>query len=196
MAANTRPYFMTLEGVDHMVEATNPAQAVRHVVGAALTELRPARGAEVAAWVRNGNPIPIAGQKSAAQPHRSEGDFTQATTVYAGDDDAEFTAGDAYCWLADWTTVPQVEIQPLWERVVSTKRMTLEDFDSLRTAVPKLSEMLVELIDGGAGAVTVDGLRAQLEEQPMEIEVVVGLIADAKRAENFLPETEAKPVDS
>jgi len=184
---NTRPYFMTLEGIDHMVEATGPAQAVRHVVGAALTELRPARGAEVAAWVRAGKPIPIAGLK--ASPSASEEDPGKPEQ-FDPVEEAEFTAGDAFTWLSAWSTHPTKASEPIWKRIVSTKRMTLEDFDLLRTDVPKFGEALATGIDGGKGEITVDGLRDHLQEDPMALDVIVGLIGDAKRAELFEPQTE------
>lgn len=183
MAVQTRPYFMTLEGVDHMVEATGPAQAVRHIVGAALTELRPARGAEVAAWVRAGKDIPIAGQKT--PPATAAGDPADDGSESQDDDATEFTAGDAFVWLSDWSTAPSKKIEPIWKRIVASQRMTLEDFDTLRTAVPKFGDALAQGVDDGAGEIGTADIRAHLEDKPMDLAVIVGLIGEAKRAELF-----------
>jgi len=184
MAAQTRPYFMTLDGVDYMVEATGPAQAVRHIVGAALTELRPARGVDVAAWTRAGKDIPIAGQKVAPTP---------AAEPAVVDETPEFSAGDAYAWLAEWSTEPTKKIETVWKRVVSTGVMNLSDFDTLRTAVPKLSEALVAAITPeGSPFIPVDAIRGQIEDAPMELIVVVGAIGEAKRAELFEPKADAE----
>ncbi|MBX9814055.1 MAG: hypothetical protein K2X76_05075 [Sphingomonas sp.] len=58
--ATTRPYFVTHKGIRRLVEATGPAEAASFVVAAEITELRPARGAEVNDWYKRQLPVDIA----------------------------------------------------------------------------------------------------------------------------------------
>lgn len=204
MAVQTRPYFITINGVDRMVEATNPAGAVRHVVGAAVTELRPARGAEVAAWVRANRTIEIAGQKAAeSSPGDTTNGAAQSGEVIAPAGESEaivpegetvvdetvpvFMPEDAKAWLA--TQICTKGARTEFDRVLGSGRMTLEQFDIIRTGCAAFADVLVEAVNGagtGPAICTVDDLRAQFEDDPATLEFVVGAIGEAKRRELFV----------
>lgn len=64
MAVPTRPYFIILNNKEHMVEAATQAAAIQHLIGDAVSELRPARATEVLAWHRAGKPVQTAGVKA------------------------------------------------------------------------------------------------------------------------------------
>jgi hypothetical protein len=194
--AVTRPYFLTINGVDRMVEAPNPAAAVRHCVGAAVTELRPARGAEVAAWVKAKKEIEEAGKRVADAPAAGgevvyQGDGTAIADLKPGESGAlaqPFLADDCIDWLTEQGATTRG--LGMFGQIRSEQRMTLEQFDVLRTDCPAFAAAIVAAINGGDAAheITVDEIRGQIEEQPFPLDVVVGAIADAKLYEASVAE--------
>jgi hypothetical protein len=197
MAVQTRPYYLVYKGNAYMVEAVGPAGAVKHVVGAEITELRPARGSEVAAWHREnpGKSIPIAGKTEPVAP--AAGDAASTTQVAVGgtgdlvaDAAAEFTADDAIAWLRETATVESVI--DTFIRVRAEQRMTLAQFDTMRVGCPAFEDAIIAAVSGlegdsELGPVMVDDVRAHLEDQPIPLSVVVGAIGEAVRNEFYVP---------
>ena len=159
MAAEKRPYKITFNGTEHMVEATGPAQAVRHVVGASVTELRAAKGAEVAAWVRSGKTIEVAADKIVAAP-------VPATEQPVSAPPSEgLSDGEFYEWMLNFVD-PRSDTVKLWQEIVSRQQMTLDQFDQLRAKLPVVNEVFA---DENSAVLSVDAFRARLEEQPMSL---------------------------
>jgi hypothetical protein len=182
---STRPYFIIYEGKPRMVEANSPAVAVHHVVGAAITEIRPARGAEVSAWLRGGKEIEIAGQKPA--------DNSQGTLVV---EDGGFNANDARAWLVEqFADMRQAETTlPAFDRMAEQGHMTLEDFEEMRTLsgefIAAVAEQDPTEVDGER-FVDIAEISNALKDAPMPFDQVVRLIGEAKRRELFEDVVEA-----
>jgi len=198
MAANTRPYFIIYNGVSRMVEAPNPAAAVRHVVGAAVTELRPARGAEVANWVRGNKTIELAGEK----PTTAVDDPTMSEIKPVERD----RSGDALKFFEDWAgfdreaddnSIESIETVKLFASTHLTGQLDLMTFDVLRERAPEFGDALVaaeagvprtddETYVAAVLAATESGLaslRSRLEEQPMAAaDVVRAIVTHAGQA--------------
>lgn len=98
MAAIQRPYFIVFKGVEYMIEATSPALAIADVVGPDVTELRPARAAEVLAWAKANKPTRVAGSPRGEsktiivadetdnyQQSAAAGELSRATSSLPGD---------------------------------------------------------------------------------------------------------------
>lgn len=165
--AATRPYFLVFKGETYIIDAPSSALAVQHVVGADIAELRPARAAEVSAWVREGKPIPVAGEKVAAAVTTADPGVAKEPPV---------DVADVAAWLADQISdSPAAATGPVtsaWQRIVTSKRMTLEDFDIIRVAAPAFAEACAHATTGPA-ATDVEQIRASLEENPMAINDLV-----------------------
>lgn len=184
MAANTRPYLVVFNGVHRMVEAPNPAAAVRHVVGAAVTELRPARGAEVAQWARDKKEIEIVGATLAADTTVAAD--TSAVTHHAVD--RAFTLFNDWAGYegSDSSDEARSTVQAFGD-LAKTGRMDLMTFDVLRQGAPEFRSAIIALVmkvprtedpDYVAALDRADAeglarVRAQLEEQPMPFDDVV-----------------------
>lgn len=180
MATNKRPYFVIFNNVERMVEATSPAQAVRHIVGAAVTELRTARGSEVSAWMRGGKemedatvkPAPAAAIDAATMPEVGK----TGTVIPAV---PQYTHYDAVAWIDEKlgidpgpgvTEGSQYSAQELIAGVKMRGQLTLEDFDALRVIVPAFAEALS--LYSHFGRTSVDEVRRQLELQPMSYDQI------------------------
>lgn len=191
MAVNTRPYFIIYNGVPRMVEAPNNASAVRHVVGAAVTELRPARGAEVAAWVRAENKIEVAGEKAVTAAADATMPEIAAVTERVDPDPVKFFEDWAgYDRAATDNSLEASETLSLFKTMVSTGQLDLMTFDILRERAPEFgfamiaAEAAVPRTDDATYVAALDAasesglasLRARLEEQPMPAADVVRAI--------------------
>lgn len=180
MATNKRPYFVIFNNVERMVEATSPAQAVRHIVGAAVTELRTARGSEVSAWMRAGKemedatikPAPAAAIDAATMPEVGK----TGTVIPAV---PQYTHYDAIAWIdeklginpgAGVTEGPQFTAQETIAKVKATGLMTLEQFDELRVIVPAFAEALS--LYSHLGRASVDEIRRHVDQDPMTYDMV------------------------
>lgn len=187
--AATRPYFLVFKGEKHIIEAPAAANAVQHVVGADISELRPARAAEVTAWVRAGNPIPVAGEEAAASSVIPGGDV--ATQTPAGDavvslDRDGWDERDALIWVQEQEGFTESAAAcQAWGRISSSKRMTLKNFDIIRGAAPSFAEA-VAYATTGAPPTDVEQIRASLEENPMSIDDLVEAIGEAKRRDLYV----------
>jgi hypothetical protein len=171
MAVPTRPYYVVFNGKKFMVEAPSPAAAVRHIVGAAVTELRPARGSEVSAWHRANRTIEIAGAPRPPElPEAAE--------------PVEFMADDAIDWLVEQGATA-TGLQRFGD-MRREQRMTLEQFDAIRLDCASFGLAVAEAIAGEDTSIGVDDVRGHLEDQPIAFDVVIGAILDAKRRELFV----------
>lgn len=183
MAATTRPYLCIFNGKAHMVDAKDPGAVVRHIVGAAVTELRPARASEVAQWARENKPIETAG---VAAPVVS-GDAVAADQTAA----PQFTVSDAWDWLDAQMGVGNGEVlTPTQDTAVrainaaiTAGQMSLMQFDEARAAIPALADAIAVKLSGGDGAL--DNARAMIEEQPIAFALVLEAIGDQKRRELY-----------
>ena len=190
--ATTRPYLLVYKGEQHIIEATAAAEAVRHVVGEDVTELRSARAAEVSAWVRAGKPIPIAGQKSESA----------ATTQSESEplDPAYSESGKLLAtWFLNRQAPPRTDIgtRILVERaakIVRDGNMDLADFDAVRGQCPDFEKAIVWIIEEGAlenensTALDVDAIRGELEEKPFPLDVVMAALAYPYQGEGAVAE--------
>lgn len=167
MAVNTRPYFVTYNGQDRMVQATGPAQAVRHIVGAAVAELRPARGAEVAAWVKAGKDIEEAGQHPAG--------VVVGYAEFTGDGQGKAVAS----WIAD-NADDAAKAVDLLGHIYRSHRLTLESFDLLRAACPAFGEaILIAINDPEGEIITLEDFRGTLEDGTTSAALAVGSVMAA-----------------
>lgn len=170
--AKTRPYFLVFKGETHIIDAAQAAQAVQHVVGADVSELRPARAAEVSAWVRAGKEIPIAGEQALAAVESST-DTGGPIDNPASDN---LMSDRAASWLLDLEGFSHSEsANAAWREIVKNQRMTLENFDVIRTAAPDFSHAIAPF---GVALTTdnIDEVRAFLEDSPMTLADVVDAI--------------------
>jgi hypothetical protein len=185
MATNKRPYFVIFNGKERMVEATSPAMAVRHIVGAAVTELRTARGSEVSAWMRGGKEMEDATIKAAPAAAIDE-----ATMPEVGKAGTLIPAVPQYthCDVPDWIDKmlgikpgdvlaidgPCARAQDIAATVVASG-LTLEQFDELRVIVPAFAEALS--LYSHLGRASVDELRSYLEQKPMTLDEIERALA-------------------
>lgn len=177
MAANTRPYFIIYDGKHRMVEAANPASAVRHVVGAAVTELRPARGAEVAAWVRESRKIEVAGEKAAPAPPSLPGMEGAATDDAPQPKEGLGASSAALLLLAE--VGPEHNALQIWADVVSMRRIELEQFDRLRVDAPKFVAAMSFNPSTPDRPFSVDEMRVILEDEPLPLDSILRRIGAA-----------------
>lgn len=186
--ATTRPYLLVYKGEQHIIEATAAAEAVRHVVGEDVTELRSARAAEVSAWVRAGKPIPIAGQKAEAP-----------ATTQSESEDSHPSYKLLAAWLLNRQKAPRTDrgTQILVEHVgeiVRSGHMDLDDFDKIRGQCPDFEKAIVWIIEEGAlenensTALDVDAIRGELEEKPFPLDVVMAALAYPYQGEGAVDE--------
>lgn len=161
-----RPYFVTFNGDRHLVEAPNPEKAIQHVVGAGITELRPARANEVTAWVRAGKPIAEIGKS-------------------ATEEKPTFQFEDARFWIADQVGIAagvhvsdeQAAAIQVFDAIWEDGKMTAEQFDLLCASVPNFRGAVVNDIDiTGADMVSLGTL-------PMGSDVLLQFIACRKQQE-------------
>lgn len=177
--AATRPYFLVFKGEKHIIEAPAAANAVQHVVGADVSELRPARAAEVSAWLRAGNAIPVFGEKTAIAASASAAEPDPARENY--------DHHDATNWLIEQPGYSaSATACAAWGEVVTSRRMTLEHFDIIRTAAPRFAEAFT--VTGDAPAIPVDAVRETLEDNPASLDDVVHAIGQAKRRDLYAGE--------
>lgn len=196
MAVQMRPYFIILNGKEHMVEAAQPAAAIQHLIGDAVSELRPARAAEVAAWYRAGKPVQTAvgKPKAAAVVESTPGietppgpnDLVPAQSII--ESSVKFDGGDAMHWFEQDKGFTKTA-RATWDAVVASGRMTLEQFDTLRSTLPAFSSALCFNPAHPEAAIVTDALRVGLGEKSMPVEVIIELIGEAVIRENA---TEAK----
>ena len=193
--AHTRPYFVTHKGIRRMVEATGPAEAVSHVVASEISELRAARGAEVADWFKLQRPVDVAGSDQPLSAGVTTAPLLQH--LPAGDQPAPrrdvllarfepvqpFTADHAHSWLI-------AKLLPLDHRVAQGvleiwdamhKRGTMEQHDlaALRALWPDF----VEIMAAGHGRSMIE-LEIAADES-FDFQDVVNAIERAARREQF-----------
>jgi hypothetical protein len=179
--AETRPYYIDFNGTVHMVEATSPAAAVRHVVGGDIREIRPARGSEVMAWTRANKDIVIAGTKAVVAP---------AETVVVTNDDtvpmkaiSEFSIGQVVVLVEKGSDYDPAALTAI-NTVKSEGRMTLENFDIIRTTYPEFVLPICQIPLGSPIALNnIDDMRAQLEQEPMSAQEVADRVMGYAQAE-------------
>lgn len=118
MAVQTRPYFLIFNNQERMIEATSPAQAVRAIVGAAVTELRPARGAEVSAWLKAGKPMEDASAKPAAIVQTdANGALSSLRVIGSNAEDGSAFRIDTGGVKADELYIPSLQAQSIVEQI-------------------------------------------------------------------------------
>jgi hypothetical protein len=192
MAVDTRPYFIIHKGTEHMVEASQPAIAVQHVVGQEITELRPARASEVLAWTRAGKPIARAGQKT--PPALETGDGLASTggeQAVAREEWPVFDASDARTWLIEACGGLDQAAQPLavFDAMREAGSMTLAQFDEIKTLSGEFASAIAAPPNYQEGEViSLKEPTAALKKAPMPFDEVVRLIGEQKRRELFKPE--------
>jgi hypothetical protein len=178
----TRPYLLIYKGKKHIIEAANAALAVHHVVGADISELRPARAAEVTQWMREKNEIPVADGKrvdvagvvESTPGVEAKPDPANDLIVAKNGSDADrallwFEMAAGFDRTDEANTTSAAETVGVFARMHPRGVLDLMTFDVLRQRVPAFGELLV----AGTVSNTVDALRARLEEQPMTFDAVV-----------------------
>lgn len=167
--ANTRPYWLVYKGEPHIIEATSPAAAVHHVVGADITELRAARASEVLDWSRKNKAIPVAGVKA---PESMESPPSQGS-VKVG----EWLLANAETKNDDAT---KSMLSALGYAYGSTEQaLTLEQFDIICAACPLFGDAIVAAIAAEGETpleMTLSDVRGVIEEAPVTIDVVEGAV--------------------
>jgi hypothetical protein len=185
--AGTRPYYIDFNGTVNMVEATSPAAAVRHVVGGDIREIRPARGAEVMAWTRAGKDIVIAGTKAVVTPTETAVVADETVDIipskYAQLADPEFTIGQVVVLVEKGSDYDPAALTAI-NAVKSEGRMTLENFDIIRTTYPEFVLPICQIPLGSPIALNnIDDMRAQLEQEPMSAQEVADRVMGYAQAE-------------
>lgn len=175
---SNRPYYIVHNGVPRMIEASSPAQAVRHAVGAAITELRPARGGEVLAWQKSGKPFEDA---NAPQP-APEADEDLPTKGKGWGNDG-YTHADVIAFVqekmgVDDSTVmtdEQSKAMAILHTARVADQLTLEQYDELRPLCRAFTEALS--LYSFLGRASVDEVRRHLEAEPMKWEMLERSVA-------------------
>lgn len=182
--ASTRPYFVTHKGIRRLVEATGPAEAASHVVAAEISELRAARGAEVAEWYKLQRPVDTAGSKEPLSAGVPTAPLLQHQPITeARQNVTPFTADHAHSWLI-------AKLMPLDHRVAQGvleiwdamhRRGTMEqhDLQALRALWPDF----IEIMAAGHGRSMIE-LEISAEES-FDFQDVVNAIERAARREQF-----------
>lgn len=186
--AETRPYYINFNGAVHMIEAPSPAAAVRHVVGGDIREIRVARGSEVLAWTRAGNDVVIAGTKVpavAAAPAETAVISEVVTTRNA--DAPEFSIGQVVVLVEKGSDYDPAALTAI-NAVKSEGRMTLENFDIIRTTYPEFVLPICDIsLDVPITLGDIDAMRAQLEQEPMSAQEVADRVMGRAQAEAAAP---------
>ncbi len=183
--AATRPYRLVFKGETYIIEAPGAAHAVQHVVGADISELRPARAAEVSAWIRDGKTIPIAGEKAAVAdatmpevgadriPLMEPGAKIEATALAP-----EWTDADVAAWLlAHGATEATLAT---WAKCVGEQRVTLEHYDIIRCEVEEFGARLAPPVHADSDACVAE-YRGVLEDNPLLLHVAIAVLEKTVR---------------
>lgn len=171
--ANTRPYWLVYKGVEHIIEAGNPAAAVQHVVDTDITELRAARAAEVTAWIRAGKDIPIAG----AKPVEKSAPDASPDSWKPSDEQR----GELSSWLIGEAAADDTKVLiKALGKMFDEGHMSLESFDAIRGFAPAFETAILGAINILADPGNVDEhvdleqVRGSLEEKPYPLSIVFG----------------------
>lgn len=183
MAASARPYFVTFNGARRLIEASSPAAAVAHAAGVLVSELRPARAAEVSHWYRDQHPIDVAGDETRPL---SPG-IPVAGAEFAPVPVAPFSLVDAREWVGrQFVAVPtgmvdkaRASTLEIFDAMAIRGTMELHDFQALRTLCPPL----VGAIAAGQGVETIEA--AMFDDESIDFQDIVTAIDVRARRESW-----------
>jgi hypothetical protein len=94
------------------------------------------------------------------------------------DSTVKFDGGDAAHWFEQQVGFTKTA-RATWDAIVTSGRMTLEQFDTMRKSLGAFSSALSFDRTNPGGPVAVDGLRSRLETEPMAIEAIIERIGEA-----------------
>lgn len=189
MAANARAYFITYKGLRRLVTASGPAVAATHVVGADITELRPASGAEVNQWYRAGHAVDVAGEKDrtltpgvivVAVPDPSTPTGQDVTAMVAG----SFSTDDARDWLIMSLREAEENVRhggiEIFDQMARRGTMERHDLSALRLIAPDF----VDAIAAGQGLEAIDW--AMQDDESIDFQDIVTAVAIRARRDGWV----------
>lgn len=190
----TRPYLIEIRGTQRMIEAAGPAEAVRHAVGADVTVLRPARGSEVAAWVRDKKEIEVAGDRKAVGGDRSQL-MIEHQPAGRSASVLPMSPEDAWSWIAGQPG-DMTGALTAWTTMLREGRVTLASFDQLRGCVGAFGDAvarnwtLTASVD--VSPIGMDDVRAYLADHPLPLPDLLEIFATQIRNERIVAAEEVQ----
>lgn len=190
MAASARPYFVTFNGVRRLIEAGSPAAAVAHAAGVLVSELRPARAAEVSHWYRDQHPIDVAGDDARPLSPGLPVPGAVPSPVPA----QAFAVIDAREWvqrqfvpvavgMVDKCFIGTLEI---FDAMAIRGTMELHDFQALRTLCPPL----VDAVAAGQGVESIEA--AMFDDESIDFQDIVTAIGVRARRDSWATRAAAR----